>query len=97
MNVLCSTPVAGTSTPPPWLFLQSGHALDVARCLLEEPEALQALFTACCCSLIFKLSGNSCAGIACGYQLCQNPLDGCFSELTQILSAVLAPGLHKTQ
>lgn len=45
MNVLCSTFVPGTSTPPLSLFLQAGHVLDVAGVSWKSLMALQALFT----------------------------------------------------
>lgn len=61
MNVLYSTFVAGTSSPPLSLFLLSGHVLDVACCLLEESNSSGGLVhRGCYCSLIFKLSDNSC-------------------------------------
>lgn len=98
MNVLYSTFVAGTSSPPLSLFLLSGHVLDVACCLLEESSSSGGLVhRGCYCSLIFKLSDNSCRKNYIWLLISVKiSLDGCFSKLTQVLSAVLASGPHKT-
>lgn len=61
INVLYSTFVASTSSPPLSLFWLSGHVLDVARYLLEESDSSGGLVhRGCYYSLIFKLSDNSC-------------------------------------
>lgn len=80
MDVLCSC-VAGLP-PPLWLCLQSGHALDVARCLLEHSSAVHSLLLLIHPSAVWELLQQELHLVP--YQLCQNPLDGCSTRSYQL-------------